>query len=107
MRDRSHRYQIMSGHTALPWVAVGQLVTAGDTLKAPVIARCLKDDIGRHGLPRSECVANAEFIVRACNAHDDLLAALKMWVADYGDTTMMWGDRGRKTLAAIAKATQS
>lgn len=30
----------------------------------------------RSGRPDYECIANAEFIVRACNHHDDLLAAI-------------------------------
>lgn len=30
-------------------------------------------------------LADAEFIVRACNAHDELLAALKLYVAHFGD----------------------
>ena len=32
--------------------------------------------------PGAEAIANAEFIVRACNAHDDLVAALEAVVTD-------------------------
>lgn len=64
-------------------------------------------------------LADAEFIVRACNSHDDLLAELKgcvevlEWMhAELGPhhCTVGCPDIGKKTdraLAAIAKAVQS
>lgn len=57
----------------------------------------------------AETVANAEFIVAACNAHDDLLSALELMVSvgcEFCDMDM--GANGREAVevarAAIAKA---
>lgn len=55
------------------------VIGSGDTLGGPVIVDL---DFG-YGKPEDQ--ANAEFIVRACNAHDDLLAALKAMLSEYGD----------------------
>ncbi len=58
-----------------------------------VIARC----------PGNDCKANAEFIVRAVNSHEDLVAALE-WalyqVEDGGFNSV----KGREAQAALAKA---
>lgn len=54
-----------------------------------------------------ETKANADFIIRACNAHDDLLAALKAiiaWQADPQKDTPSWERRLYEARAAIAKA---
>ena len=79
-------------------------------------------ECGPMGAPRA--VANAAFIVRACNAHDDLLAALKgvverieqggavkregvtgaaysVWMSNFGED---WCDVFNASEAAIAKA---
>ena len=66
-------------HTLLPWqvnfypgscaLGVG-IEGAADTVVSVTCSSCQGDD------PRLT-EANAEFIVQACNAHDDLLAALK------------------------------
>ena len=57
-------------------------------------------------VPESECRANADFIVRACNAHEELLDAATMLVAR--TPNVIPGDmifRAVKALrAAIAKA---
>ena len=45
--------------------------------------------------------ANAEFIVRACNCHDELLGALERYVSKFGDC----GEVYTKARAVIAKAT--
>ena len=55
-------------------------------------------------LPVDERKANAEFIVRACNAHDDLLEALKTLLAyanDYSDAMAKEG-KGAEQLGALA-----
>lgn len=53
----------MSKHTPLPWQADGEVVytTVGED---ETVADCWE-------------ASDAEFIVRACNAHDDLLEACK------------------------------
>lgn len=38
---------------------------------------------------------NAEFIVRACNAHDDLLAALEGVMEEFNEVAMTCGDKCR------------
>ena len=57
--------------------------------------------------------ANAEFIVKACNCHDDLLAACKDTLADvdfyltdvdWASRHKNWQDRVTQLRAAIAKA---
>lgn len=57
--------------------------------------------------PHAERHANAAFIVRACNAHDDLLAALKRIVTAY-DLPGHWQDEVAQAMgqarAAIARA---
>lgn len=71
----------MSKHTPLPWRRRGDEI-AIDTGKIggrKQIAKMIPG-FGPKGLsPTSK--ANAEFIVRACNAYDDLLAACKSLVA--------------------------
>lgn len=60
----------MAEHTPTPWKASGNGIHKG--------IRCVAttDYIDRRsGEEFKEACANAEFIVRACNAHDDLLAA--------------------------------
>ena len=64
-------------------------------------------------VPELNAPANAEFIVRACNAHDDLVAALKeaqklaKLMEDLcgcrGDDEYVWGVQ-KKIDAAISKA---
>lgn len=67
-----------------------------------VIAQCPTTNIG--GV--IECVANAQFIVRACNAHDDLLAACKEALElVYSSNKIDWDNiLTPKLEAAIAKA---
>jgi len=69
----------MSAHTPGPWrIKYGSptvVVPGNDTHhRRAAIAQCaLSHGIGEAGI---QDAANAEFIVRACNAHDDLLGAL-------------------------------
>jgi hypothetical protein len=59
-----------------------------------------------HGPNPQECEANAEFIVRACNSHDELTTALHLcadrleWSDNPGDVRL-----GAAARAVLAKAT--
>ncbi len=58
-------------HTPVPWKRhddVGELIMAEETL----VCLCVG------GLPEGVAAANAEFIVLACNAHEDLVKACKL-----------------------------
>lgn len=89
-------------HTATPWtVAAGsETLIIGDRI--PCIAETHNND----------AVENAHFIVRACNAHDDLVAAVKAFL-DYDEDDgedgiqMMvdYADALKKAKAAFEKAT--
>lgn len=51
---------------------------------------------------REEADANAEFIVRACNSHDELLEALNLMVSNFAG--LLNDDDHDRVHAAIAKA---
>lgn len=75
----------MSAHTRGPWVVDerGIRAPAAETgTYSGWTALVVKVDYGRMG--NAPCAdadkANAAFIVRACNAHDELLAALREYV---------------------------
>jgi len=75
-------------HTATPWKAWGLEVVSGvvqteDEAPHPV-AYCDRS------WPHEICKANAAFIVRACNAHHDLVAALK----EYREALALAGREG-------------
>lgn len=66
-------------HTPVPWLKYGHLITADDNLKPGLtVTIChmgtLSDNV-KHDA--SEIDVNAKFIERACNSHEDLLAACK------------------------------
>ena len=73
----------MSGHTPLPWTTrkarpghdrdVG-IVAPGC---AGVIAECFEEFRAKGERHPEEAEANAEYIVRACNSHEELLEALR------------------------------
>jgi hypothetical protein len=56
--------------------------------------------------PDEQIMANAEFIVTACNLHDELVSALKDIIADYEDRGASEASIN-KARAAIQKATSS
>lgn len=64
-------------HTPLPWSVVPDYSGEGRGYVAgPDRIGIVMTPPGRHrGSPKYSFQADAEFIVRACNAHDDLLAA--------------------------------
>ena len=101
----------MSGHTPLPWKVLhpGQPHVAVVTEKWDSADGTLICYPGRHtGAVDGEVQANAEFIVRACNAHEELLEALRgeIGVASVPDCTdSNCGTCSRcRSKAAIAKA---
>ena len=58
-------------HTPVPWsLEYRRWITSGDVYIARI------HDVSKIG--EAEAVANAEFIIRACNSHDALLEALEM-----------------------------
>src|SRR5437868_3921963 len=63
-------------HTALPWKSTNSrtgIFSAGEPLgKNKIIAICTCDAVSR---PKGENIANADFILRACNSHYELLRA--------------------------------
>jgi hypothetical protein len=79
-------------HTPTPWV-----VSAPGIITAPKAMQ----DIGHVCYTGTDggTDANAAFIVRACNSHDDLVMALAKLVAEPGDP-----DYRAQARAALAKA---
>lgn len=105
----------MADHTPGPWVLDerGIRAPAAETgTYSGWTALVVKVDYGRMG--NAPCAdadkANAAFIVRACNAHDELLAALREMLAELDGRIAPHGyiyrDTGGMILAraAIAKA---
>jgi hypothetical protein len=73
-------------HTALPWKGTDSgtgIFSAGEQLgKNKIIAICSSDAVSRS---RGENIANADFILRACNSHYQLLDTLDFvrgWFVD-------------------------
>lgn len=64
----------MSEHTPTPWDADGVYVMYHDAELSITVAGCAISP----RMDSSKAKANAAFIVRAVNAHDDLVAALKV-----------------------------
>ena len=73
----------MAEHTPGPWIRCGYLIDSdcGRVGKHVVERICTVDT----GPTHEESEANAEFIVRACNAHHDLLEACE-------DMMLFWND---------------
>lgn len=70
-------------HTPTPWVhdPVLPAHVYSDDATGSIVATCTGFSFAPR--PEAEKRANAAFIVRACNAHDELVAALRM-VCDSG-----------------------
>ena len=64
-------------HTPIPWSTQGGSYIEGDTDCASVfsLSDAEKRPCRAQGDNAKQALANAKFIVQACNAHDDLLAA--------------------------------
>jgi hypothetical protein len=106
----------MSTHTPVPWVSNEFLVKAPDCYGRVICDTEVSINFQpKQYVSREESRANAAFIARACNSHEDLLAALKTikstatgpWSRGRGEAD--WLDLletiGTQASAAIAKAT--
>jgi hypothetical protein len=104
----------MSKHTPGPWRA---FANGGDDTDPRKLIICAKGGFDNdwhmiaqadYGFPNDgDPEANAAFIVRACNAHDDMLAALKAFHAFATEAPglgLQWRSIVKKAEAAIAKA---
>ena len=94
-------------HSPLPWVfdeITGDVVAGEEEM---LIHRSPEDNDDRD----EELAANSAFIVRACNAHDDLVAALAaleaLVTARDEEPSMLTDAEWSAARAAIAKAQQS
>ncbi len=83
----------MAGHTKTPWTAQVFAVVDGD---GGYVVHA-----GGMGRNADEQIANAEFICRACNAHEALLALAREVAGDFDD--MDWED-AHIILARLARA---
>ena len=85
----------MSKHTPTPWHSFGPIIHHNGQHVAHVVNNERHPD-GDTGSPEQR--ANAEFIVRACNSFDDLLAACKAVAAALDriqqDGSIVWLDDG-------------
>ena len=77
-------------HTPTPWRASKASVFAGETTIAPLVFAGVGEDEPYTGRHLQLAYANAEFIVRAVNAHDDLVAALECRDIDPDVTALEW-----------------
>lgn len=65
-------------HTPTPWRTNSKNARRIFERKGLIVANCVLPDFGNASGKTSEtAAANAAFIVRACNAHSDLVAALE------------------------------
>ena len=108
MSERKHT----PGELKVIWKRCAYHVATNDI----VVASCYPNDYQYNYVVRpkneDECIANADFIVRACNAHYDLIEALEeavFNVAKHGEANLspapkMWLGKAR---AAIAKAKEN
>ena len=68
-------------HTLGPWHIINSDMVVGP--EGQLVADCERTPhCERPAPPTVEAMANAEFIVRACNAHEELLAALRGLVCE-------------------------
>lgn len=101
----------MSKHTPIPWTFddIWHLIKGPNGEEVAAIHSAQASDTARRG-NRFTANANAEFIVRACNNHDKLVAALAMCIAVMEDPPsvirMNDTDGYRNARAALADATK-
>jgi hypothetical protein len=92
----------MADHSPLPWevetVKCGPDLFEGMLVKSPGHSSYVADTfIGMQGggdIPEAECRANAEFIARACNQFDSVLAEVERLRADRAALLASWVDSG-------------
>ena len=99
----------MSKHTPGPWELHHNIGRKGEIGIVADAAPCIIAVMGNQNAWPAEARANAEFIVRACNAHDELLAALELAMEcmpdpDYRGTTEAQRAAHASMSAAIRKA---
>lgn len=94
----------MSNHTKTPWRTGGEqnptIIYDGDgwAVASTAVVHVRKN-------AKYEADANAAFIVRACNAHDELVAALDWALSQIGDDLDLDHQRAFDgAIAALAKA---
>jgi hypothetical protein len=96
-------------HTPIPWRLV-KFAPMNVTAESKVVANCAcySDNTADPEALHDELLANAEFIVRACNSHDRLVEALKGLVecspCQNGCAADDMTCATRKAEAALAKA---
>ena len=83
----------MSAHTPTPWFSDETLIFVPD----------LNNDLAGIDIAEAKRAADAAFIVRACNAHDDLVAALRRAV-EAAEARMPCATFLDDARAALAKA---
>jgi hypothetical protein len=94
-------------HTPTPWRVspTGMSVWSGDQDADSFTRICIRPEGKVSAKENEEWPANAAFIVRACNAHDDLVSALQKWAVfmheNYTPEELTWF---HETDAALAKA---
>ena len=96
-------------HTPVPWKVDEQYKADVQTADGKLeICTTSKSVLLEGNTPsRAETLANAAFIVRACNCHDELLAAfkkIKKQLTQSNDRFQMIAEIEKITNAAIAKA---
>lgn len=86
-------------HTPTPWVQEAEYISAmvpGGRPNGEIIVQCWPTVSRlRHETPNE---ANAAFIVRACNTHEELLDSLRLAIAAHEDSSI-WLDAARAALA--------
>ena len=87
-------------HTPTPWITNDELVIAGKE-DGVLICECNTDP---HWEPSADGFANAEFIVKACNLHEELVEACKLAIA-YLNTGAISNDKGLRIKAKQAYKT--
>lgn len=95
----------MTKHTQTPWAVDNQQPIAGINFGDDPLKSIVKG-MGDATYVIAEMLApdDAEFIVRACNAHDDLVAALDGLLADKYLSDPINNDRMAQARAALTKA---
>lgn len=102
-------------HTKTPWrisagIGFGKGAVVADEPVPEIGGSDAVDYYGGHLIAESIAPRNAEFIVRACNAHDELVGALTDLVAATGWKTMTEADlleaerEGSSTATALLRA---
>ena len=97
MTEQSHT----QGKLKVVWKRCAYHIATNDI----VVASCYPNDYQYNYVVRpkneAECIANADFIVRACNAHYDLLEALEVFL---DTTSRRYGAEEIEEVRTLARA---